>query len=708
MQPQPHPRLWGLVLAAMAQACCIPDTSRLGVAQPKPAILLVTVDTTRADRLGAYGYASGHTPALDRLAATGTTWMRAYSSAPLAIPSHATILTGLYPPTHGVRNEGDFRLAESVPTVAERLSAAGYRTMAFTSAYTSQRRWGLDQGFDLYHDPIVEGNPTQITWRDQRPANEVVDDVLGTLAALPDDGPVFVWVHLFDPHWPYDPPEPWRSRVADDYDGEIAFVDAQLDRLFNAWDERYWADASVILVTAPHGESLGEGGEATHGFLLHDASLRVPLIARGPGFAAGHARSEVVSHVDLAPTILGLAQVEAPARLHGRDLRRGGSGHAYSESLAGQYSLGLAPMYAYTDDRGRYVEGAWGSYGAAAGHVIRRAEKVDGARQARPLHRKQRRMERGQPDEVPLDPRSLAMLSAMGYLTAGDPSAAPGETDPRSVIDTVPLAWRARERMGAGLLLQAQGLANVLTERLPDAFGVQLLHAQIRRRRGELEEAEARFLDLYERAPSSTLALQLAAIASARGDWPGAGHWFERAFALQPSPQAMAGRARCARMQGDLERAEAHAADFMVRYPSHPELALVRAELLLEDRQLEAALESAQRGLQGVPWSSWAHMTMGEILWELGRPDEAIDQMQEALQLDPWQAGVRMRLSESLLEMERSYEALRVVGPLARQAPDDPVIQALYERAQEAITATDRYLIRRDRARWIRRNRLGR
>lgn len=693
-------------VALALPGCCIPDLSRLGLDEPQPAILLVTIDTTRADRLGPYGYEAARTPTLDRLAATGTTWMRAYSSVPLTVPSHATMLTGQYPPTHGVRNEGDFRLSEDVTTVAERLQAAGYRTMAFTSSFTTQRRWGFDQGFDLYHDPIVEGNPSQITWRDQRPANEVVDDVLGTLAALPDDGPVFVWVHLFDPHWPYDPPEPYASELDDPYDGEIAFVDAQLERLFAAWDERYWADASVVVVTAPQGESLGQGGEQTHGFLLHDGSIRVPLLVRGPGFAAGYQNPRPVSHVDLVPTFLGLAGVEPHEGLHGRDLRRGGSGQAYSESLAGQYSLGLAPIYAVTDQRGRYVRGGWGAYGAAVGNEIRRTEVLeDDRRQARQLGAALERMSRGVAPEAALDPQALAMLSAMGYLAAGDPWAAPGLVDPRSVMEAIPLVWRARERIGAGLLLQAQGISNTLDERIPDAFGVQLLHGQIMRRRGLLDEARARFLELYERAPSSMLALQLAAVGTARGDWADAATWFERAYELQPSPEAMAGRARVARMLGDPDLADELTGEFLVRYPDHPELALVMAEMLLEDRQLSAALEEARVGINGVPWSPWAHVTMGEILWELGRPDEAIDEMQEALRLDPWQAAVRMRLTERLIEMRKPFDALRVIGPLANQQPDDPEITALFAVARKAITPVERLEIRKERVRWFRRNR---
>ncbi|MEN0065133.1 MAG: sulfatase-like hydrolase/transferase [Myxococcota bacterium] len=668
----------------------------------QPAVLLVTLDTVRADHTGPYGYADAVTPTLDVLAASGTTWMRAYATTPLSIPSHASIHTGLYPPTHGVRNEGDFALANSHVTLAERFAEAGYRTMAFTSSFTMQRRWGLAQGFDLYHDPIVSGNPTQITWRDQRPADAVVDDALATLDALPDDGPVFLWVHLFDAHWPYRAPEPFASELENPYDAEIAFVDQQLRRLLDAWDARYWADASIVAVTSPHGESLEQGGEATHGFLLHDGSLRVPLIMRGPGVPAGYQVGSVVSHVDLAPTLLSMAGLPLHDGLQGNDLRDGGSEAAYHESLAGQFALGLAPLYGLTDDAGRYIDGQWGSYGAASGYEIRRTEMApEGHRLDRPLNRMRRRLPETLAPEVSLDAQTLAMLSSLGYLAAGDPAASDGRDDPRTLMEHIPLTWRARERMGAGLLLQAQALVNQLEAQLPGAFGVELLQAQIHRRQGRLAQARADFVALYQRAPSSTLALQIAGVGTARGDWEDAAFWFDEAFHQQPSPEAMAGQVRVATMLGEEELADDRTFEFMVRFPDHPELALVRADRLLKEGQLTAALEEAQLGLQGVPWSPWAHQIMGDVLWALGRPDTAIAEMEEAIRLDPWQAGVRVRLARALLELDRNHEAVRVIGPVARHAPEGSEIHTLFAEARDAITDKARHALRRSRARGL-------
>ena len=184
---QPAAMTFEMLLLALA---CAPA--------PEPlSVLLVTLDTTRADHLGAYGWAVADTPTLDRLAAEGTRFTRAYSTCPLTIPSHSTIMTGRPPPAHGVRDNGDFILGDDAITLAERFDDAGYATAAFTAAFPTQRRWGFDQGFDVYSDPL-ERLPTELDWRDERAADEVTDDALQTLPTL--DGPQFVWVHYFDAH----------------------------------------------------------------------------------------------------------------------------------------------------------------------------------------------------------------------------------------------------------------------------------------------------------------------------------------------------------------------------------------------------------------------------------------------------------------------------------------------------------------------------
>ncbi|MBT3219541.1 MAG: sulfatase, partial [Proteobacteria bacterium] len=320
---------------------------------PPPSVLLITLDTTRADRLGPYGYGLATTPTYDRLAHEGTVFERAYSSCPLTIPSHSTIFTGRYPPSHGVRDNGDFILGPDAITLAERYREAGWLTAAFTSAFPTQKRWGFAQGFHVYHDPL-ERQPTQLDWRDQRTADEVIDDALETLTKFDRDKPWFVWVHLFDAHWPYEPPEPFATNhKGRPYDGEIAFADSEVGRFLNWWEKQ--RSGSYTVITSDHGEGLGDGGEQTHGFLLHDGTMRVPLIVQGPKIEGGKRIKDPVGLVDIAPTLLDLTGLDIHPEVQGKNIFQGGSSEVYAEALTGQFNLGLAPLFSSTGSAGRYI-----------------------------------------------------------------------------------------------------------------------------------------------------------------------------------------------------------------------------------------------------------------------------------------------------------------------------------------------------------------
>jgi len=242
---------------------------------PPPNILLITLDTTRADAIGAA------TPAFNALAARGMRFMQAYSTTPQTLPSHSSMLTGLYPGGHGVHENGR-RLQDGRAVLAEKLHAAGYRTAAFVSAFALDRRFGLARGFDVYDDAM----PAE---RAERTAKETTDRVLAFLAK--EKQPLFLWVHYYDPHYPYTPPEPFRGRYATQpYLGEVAAMDDQLGRLVRAFEGR---GAAAIIVVADHGEGLGEHGEAQHGNLLYQATMHVPLVLIGPGVTPGTSATPV-------------------------------------------------------------------------------------------------------------------------------------------------------------------------------------------------------------------------------------------------------------------------------------------------------------------------------------------------------------------------------------------------------------------------------
>ncbi|MBN2799771.1 MAG: sulfatase-like hydrolase/transferase [Deltaproteobacteria bacterium] len=669
-----------LTLPALLAALSLGGCSQ----RPEPvSVLLVTLDTTRADHLGCYGYVLADTPTEDRLAAEGTRYARAYATSPLTIPSHSSVMTGRYPPSHGVRDNGDFILSDDAVTLAERFRDAGYDTAAVTSAFPTRARWGFGQGFRTYHDPL-DRLPTQLDWKDQRTATEVVDDALGVLDQL--RGPSFVWVHFFDAHWPYEPPEPYLSaHPRAPYDGEIAYASHELGRLVEAWDRRF--PRSVIAVTGDHGEGLGDGGEQTHGFLLHDGTLHVPLILRGEGVAAGQVEHRPVSHVDIAPTLLHLAGLPLDDELQGHDLRQGGSERPYSEALTGQYNLGLAPLFAYTEEAGRYTEGGWGAWYQAEGDAVLTVPEGgrDTLAEAAQLAAIRATLDEVLAPSAALDGDAMELLQALGYV-GGDSQAEAGEIDPRDVIDLIPLTWRARQAIGQRRFSEASQLIFRLEERMSGAYGVDSLKAQLLKAQNQSSAALEAYTDLYLRAPSSTLALQLAELEASHHNWLAAEGWYSAALEHQPeSPEAMAGLVQAVREEGDLNLARELATEFLYKVPDHAEISVMQAELYLLDGRADLAWGEAAVALDRMPRHPRSWTVAAQAAWELGEADYAISLLEEALRMDLTNLSVRLRLAECYLEVGRNAEATRTLAPAARLFPDDPLIQERYAAARAAL-----------------------
>lgn len=293
---------------AIAAVVLIAAGYRVHRARTPVGIVLITLDTTRADRLSPYGLMDAAMPALDRLAREGAVFDQAISVAPLTLPAHTSLLTGLLPPAHGVRDNVDDPLPERHVTLTEILRDRGFRTGAFVGSTVLDADRGLAQGFETYRNamPIAPGGPPA----PQRRADAVIDDALTWLDGI-GGSRFFLWTHLYDPHRPYEPPEPFRSRYDDPYIGEIAFADAQIGRLIDALDRRGVLDRTLIVVAGDHGESLGEHGERTHGIFVYENVLRVPLLIRAPWFTPVRTGT-VVRLVDVMPTILDLFGIDAP------------------------------------------------------------------------------------------------------------------------------------------------------------------------------------------------------------------------------------------------------------------------------------------------------------------------------------------------------------------------------------------------------------
>src|SRR3954451_20541470 len=306
-----------LAIAAIAGAA-VWWAQRPPTAAPRN-LILITIDTLRADHVGAYGAATAATPTLDALARGGARFDQGQTAVPLTGPSHATILTGQYPPTHGVRGNVNFTLGSTYPTLATRLQRRGYATAAFVGAYPVAAAFGFNQGFDTFDEEFHESSPDDNGA--ERRANEVADASLRWLSARAG-GPFFAWLHFYDPHAPYDPPAPYRDRFAGrPYDGEIAFADAQIGRVLDAVHASGRDRDTVVMVLADHGEGLGDHGELTHAVLTYQSTMRVPWVVAGPGGPEGREIATRVATIDLVPTALALVGADEDRSLLGRNLR---------------------------------------------------------------------------------------------------------------------------------------------------------------------------------------------------------------------------------------------------------------------------------------------------------------------------------------------------------------------------------------------------
>ena len=324
-------------------------------------VLLVTVDTLRADRLGCYGYSGIETPNLDQVARHGVLFENASAPAPLTAPSHASMMTGVYPAVHKVRNTGGFVLSPLQPTLAKILQDQGWDTAAFIGSSVLKKRFGLNQGFATYDDEMPAATGGSAEAEPERRAEEVVDRAAKWLGSQ-SGKPFFLWVHVYDPHIPYDPPAPFREKYRDrPYDGEIAYTDQQLGRLFDAVARKSPPENTVIAVLSDHGESFSEHGEYTHGVFLYDSTLRIAFLMSGGSIPPGVRVKQQARTIDLLPTILELAGGKAPPEAQGTTLVPSFQGkevstkYSYAETLFPKLNMGWAEMRAIRTNRWKYI-----------------------------------------------------------------------------------------------------------------------------------------------------------------------------------------------------------------------------------------------------------------------------------------------------------------------------------------------------------------
>ncbi len=614
-------------------------------AERNPNLLLVTVDTVRADHLGSYGYGAAVTPSLDRLAGEGVRFDAVSSTVPLTLPSHATMLSGLLPLHHGLRNNGVGALPADTGTLATLLAGNHYRTGAFVGAFVLDGRFGLKPGFEVYDDEIPRDPKAGVSLEAERPGREVVDRALAWLKAggRKDGRPFFLWVHLYDAHAPYNPPSAWAARhPGRPYDGEISEVDEQVGRLLAALDQRGIAGRTVVAVAADHGESLGEHGELTHGLLLYEPTLHVPLILRAPGRLTPRVVRMPVSLVDLAPTLAGLLghPFSGPGLKprDGRDLaadllagREPGAGEVYAESRYPAI-FGWSPLAALRRRELKYISAPKPELydlakdpketinlldreaGPAKGFAARLAEIETGA-VAAPI--------------LAADAETRARLASLGYATGGARPAPARKgaagVDPKTMVDLFQRFERANDRLQDG---DAAALGEL--EALVAADPANPVF------RGKLAEAWRNRRDFAKAIPLYRQA------AEAAPEDPDA--WYNLASALQEAGQLAAARQAIERgLKLDASRPEAHNT-----------LGIVA----LSEGRLDPARQEFELAAKLDPRNARALNNLGNVLKAMGKLGDAEQAYRRAAALAPRYADPLNGLGTLEVERDRPRAAL--------------------------------------------------
>ncbi len=677
-------------------------------------IVIVSVDTLRADRLSAYGYRRSTTPAMDRLAADGVLFERAYSHAPQTLPAHASILTGRLPYQHGVRDNVGFVLPPGEATLPGMLKRGGYRTAAFVSAYVLRPQTGIGREFDRYDasfPPAIEASMGSLR-------RDGTDTVAAADAWLDGqrDGRFFLFVHLYEPHRPWHVPPPFSGMHG--YDGAVAYADAVVGRLLDRLRARGWYDRALVVLLSDHGEGLGDHGEEEHGVFLYDEAVHVPLIVKLPGSRGSGSRvTTPVQHIDLVPTLLDLAGLPAPHGLEGRSLRGLLDGSArslpersiYAEALYARYHFGWSELYSLTDTRFRYIQAptpelydlrddprerrnvAASRSGAAAAmdHALRAAGREAIATPS------------------PVSTEERERLQALGYVGQGGTTAVSGATlvDPKREI-----RWLEQYRDGIRLVgerrfADASAAFREVVAHHPEMVDVwtQLGHTELRAGRyAEGIAALERALALNLSATETVLALAGAQLRAGLLD---RAESHARLALTRNAAGAHEVLARIALARGRQEEALTEAREAERADPNLPLPAYIQGVILYQARRFDQAIPLLEQAAARLEPRRLAlrdlHFTLGDALAHAGRYPEAEAAFRRELAAFPENSRARASLALLFAAQGRRSDADQALAEIVTATPtaesyvlaartlavvgDDPAASAMAARGLRAF-----------------------
>ncbi len=665
-------------------------------------VLLITLDTTRADRIGCYGYSAAKTPAIDALAAEGVRFVNAYCQVPLTLPSHCSLMTGKYPVELGVHNNGFYFLSPDFVTLAERLKEGGYRTAAFVGSFTVDSRFGLDQGFEVYDDQFSKLSALK-NFREERSA-EAVFDAFSRWLEDNSHEKFFSWVHFFDPHSPYLPPSPYKEEFAHNlYDGEIAYMDAHIGKIRNLLEQKKILDKTLVVLAGDHGEAFGEKGEVDHGLFLYDSTIKVPLIFYAPNrLPRGVVVDSRVRLIDVMPTVLDMVKLKVESGSPGKSLLPHLSGQrradlpSYLETYAPRETFGWSELLGWIDGDWKYIQAPKPELYNLKSDPVEERNVID----------EEKRISKDMKKELDaflkkfffaerrgarrLTKEEEARLRSLGYLSGEAKSGSPTRPlpDPKDKNGEFRLYFEAKQLESQGDFVAAGQIYERLIQSSPEAPWNYVYLALTLEKRDLMEEAIQTLEKGLERNPGSIILLSrlnffyLAAgnaqkaldtcriildiyprdfdalFISGSAMWrthqyEKAASFFEKALEIEPENSVLRFRyANCLASLGRTEEAlklyQRLQQEFPEDYRIHHEMGLAFSAT----GDLVKAREHFQRAVELYP-SDVTYLNFAIILEKMGSLEEAIRYLKLYLEASPEDTPQKRRVQRTLVEWEK-------------------------------------------------------
>ena len=730
--------------------------ARIAASKEMRGVVLVSIDTCRADYLSCYGYARESTPHIDALAGRGALFENAISPVPLTLPAHVTMLTGTSPLYHGVHDNTGYKLGPSHVTLAERLRQAGFATAAMVSAFVMDSQFGLDQGFDTYNDRF-DKTLKGVVGIAERKGEEVSRHAARWLSEHHRE-PFFLFLHYYDPHADYEPPEPFATRFADSpYAGEIAYTDHCIGQVVNKLKDLGVLDKTLIIITSDHGEMLGEHGEKTHGYFVYQSAIKVPLIFRLPGEVKARSVKELVGLADIVPTVCGFLGMEPPEKTHGRDLSACLRGRNLPRENATLYCESFFPtrydacsLLGVVTERWKYIQTTRPELydlsqdpGESANVVDRYPHEAQGLKETL-QHILEGQARQGAADNgLELDAEARRRLESLGYVggTGVDPNRTndfgfdPSKDDPKDLIDAHNMDVAMQMRLSLKEYDKAEELCRELRAERPHHPSLSAAMAEISLARGNLSGAtsylgEALKLNaddprihsqlgyvcvkqgkIAEAIKHCEIALELGCEEAVthhslgvalyqQGEYEEAVYHFNKALEIDPDAgEVHYNLGNALLKQGKREEADSHFEN--ARQLGHePSVTSERLGLkLLRQGKVEEAIVHFNKALETDPNNARTHLNLGSALARRGDTDPASEHFSKALAIDPEMAQAHNNLANVHAQKNQVTEAINHYRRSLQIKPDQPLVlyglgsaYARQEQAEQVIQCWTRAL----------------